>query len=103
MTEETKPNWFKIISTFWPVLGGVAVILIFVIKAQSVSPSTFNELKDDFSKIKTKVAVLEQNIPDKKIMLQIHEGQAVMRTEIKQIKSLIEKYMDRKQKGGHGG
>jgi len=73
-----KENLLKIIETFWPVLLGVVAAFIWAVNIETISHEEFNVLA-------TKVSVLEERMPDKKLMLTIQENQARMHAQLEGI------------------
>lgn len=101
MSEREKHGFLEIFRTFWPVLLFLLGCLVWAVQKQGVSHEAFNSSE-------VRIALLEYQALDKKIMLKMHESQASMQTEIEQlskamtrIENLMFKQYGRKN-GRHG-
>ncbi len=86
--DKKKPDckisgWRKTIQTFWPIFVVVVGVVVWAVKSQTVSNAAFSDLR-------TRVTIVEEQVPSKDDMLTIHKNQAVMRAQL----DLILKHVD---------
>ncbi len=90
MSTENKSQWLQVISTFWPMVVFLIGISAWTIKSQTISPTDFKNLKDGHNILKTRIAVVEEKMPEKNIMISIHENQAAMKTQLTQLSKNVD-------------
>ena len=76
-------DWYEIVRTFWPVFVFLTVGIIWMIKAETVSSTSF-------TKLQTRVTIVEGQVPSKQTMVKVEADLAVMKSQL----STLTKNMD---------
>jgi len=82
MSKVEKPSLLEIVRTFWPVLLFIIGILVWALQMQTVSSS-------DFTSLKIRTTLIEEQIPNREMILRVHEDLVRMETKIEQLSKSI--------------
>lgn len=82
MSDKSK-DWYEIIRTFWPVFLFLTIIIVWMVKTGTVSSTSF-------TKLQTRVTIVEGKIPTKETMVKVEADLAVMKSQL----STLTKNMD---------
>lgn len=82
MSKAAKPSLLEVVRTFWPLILFVIGLLVWALQMQTVSSADFNSLQ-------IRTALMEEQVPNKEMIIKVHESLASMETKIEQLSKSI--------------